>query len=300
MCILNLKYYYHRLTRCSRKNTNNYLGLPKDTLSGLLPKVDDIQILNTSDTGVSMMAKVNFTNPTPYTATIPWFNAHIYSNGSIIGEVVAKDATLQLGNNTGTVIHATWDPVRFGGEKAHQISRKLLSDYLSGKNTTLGFKTHRGSFPTMPLLGEAFSKLNFTIPTPRLKLPGGDDGEPGQSYIKEATFHIISSTASFKLASPLQHNTVYIDHINATAYYNHTEPIGQIISDEPFSAPPGLSQTPRLPVEWSPSRVGYGKLKEALGGKLKLDAVADVTIRMGNWAEKVRYEGKGIGAKVAI
>jgi hypothetical protein len=46
--------------------------------------------------------------------------------------------------------------------------------------------------------------------------------------------------------------------------------------------------------------VGYGKLKEALGGSLKLDAIANVTVRLGSWTEKIHYTGKGIGAKVSL
>jgi hypothetical protein len=276
----------------------------------LEPQVDELRILNTSDTGALLQARVNFTNPTPYTATIPYFSAHILTNGSMIGEAFARDVNLTLGNNTNNVIQVTWDPTSFGGEKSHQASQRLLSEYLSGKNTTLELKTHKDSFPSMPLLGKAFAKLNFTVPTPRMQLPGDgddDDGDgdgegdaPGMHFIRAATFHIFSSTASFTLASPLHYNTIYLEHINATAFYNHTEPVGQIINDQAFPAPPGLSNTPRLPVQWSPSHVGYDKLKEALGGGLKLDAVANVTIRMGNWVEQIQYTGKGIGAKVSL
>lgn len=248
-----------------------------------------------------MQARVNFTNPTPYTASVPHLNVHILKHGVVLGEAVATNVELELGNNTDNIIRATWDPSTFGGEEAEEIGRHLLSEFLSGKNTTLEIKTHRHSVPSMPQLGEALSKLNFTIPTPRLQLPGDDEDEAGDSrFIRDATFHLFSSSATFTLASPLLYNTVYLEHINATALWNHTEPVGRIITDEEFAAPPGLSQTPRLPVEWSPGHIGYDKMKEALGGRMKLDAVADVTIRMGNWVEEVHYTGTGIGAKVRL
>lgn len=275
--------------------------MPRNTFKALEPLVDDVRILNTSDTGVTMQARVNFTNPTPYTAFIPQLNVHLLGHGKVLGEATATNINLELGNNTGNMIEATWDPLRFSGRHGHIVGRRLLSDYLSGKNTTLGIRTHSGSIPTMPGLGEALSKINITIPTPHLSLPGDDDDAAGDSrFIRDTTFHIFSSTATFTLASPLQHNTVYLEAVNATAYYNHTEPIGQIVTDEAFAAPPGLSTTPKLPVEWSPSHIGYDKLKEALGGRLKLDAVADVTVRVGNWIEEIHYTGKGIGAKVSI
>lgn len=282
-------------------------GIPTDILGNIAPRIEDLRILNTSETGVSMQAKINFTNPTQYTATIPFLNVHILGDDVIIGEATARGIHLELGNNTGNIVHATWDPTRFGGKKAQEAAQSLLSGYLSGKNTTLGVRTHRGSVPTMPLLGEALSNLNITVPTPRLGLPGdgdsggGGDGDgPAQRFIRDATFHVFSSSATFTLASPLHHDLIYIEAINATAYYNHTEPVGQIVTHDPFPAPPGLSQTPRLPVRWSADKIGYDKLKAALGGGLKLDAVADVTVRIGKWVETIHYTGKGIGAKVRI
>lgn len=292
-------YLYHCLIGWVEFIADRALDLPGKTFEGLSPQVGEIRVMNTSETGVSLQASVNMTNPTPYTAQIPYLSIHILHNGLVLGEGVVKNVDLQLGNNTNIMVHATWDPVSFGGDKAHQIGRKLLSQYVSGKNTTLMAKTHRGSIPSVPLLGEALSKLNITIPTPKIRLPG-DDSEIGQRFIKDATFHVFSSTATFGLVSPLEFNTIYIEHVDAIAYYNHTEPVGHIVHDESFPAPPGLSETPRLPVEWSPGSIGYDKLKKAMGGSLKLDAVANVTIRLGNWVETMHYKGKGIGAKVRI
>ncbi|KAL3960096.1 hypothetical protein ACCO45_005213 [Purpureocillium lilacinum] len=276
--------------------------IPGDTVSALDPHVSDLRIMNTSTTGVSLQAKINLTNPTPYTATVPYINVHVMKHGFMIGEAIARDVDFQLGDNADIAVTATWDPMAFSGSRGQEVSRQLLSEYLSGKNTTLEIRTHRGTIPTMPIIGEALSKINITLNTPRVKLPGDDDDDSDDShgFIRDATFHILSSTAAFTLASPLHHNTVHIEYINATAFYNHTEPVGQILHDEPFDAPPGLSQTPRLPVKWSTSSVGFEKLKDALGGSLKLDAVADVTLRVGNWIQEVKYEGRGIGAKVSL
>ncbi|KAF4333728.1 hypothetical protein FBEOM_12463 [Fusarium beomiforme] len=276
-------------------------GLPGNVLSKLSPQVGEIEVTETTETGIQMRALVNLTNPTPYAAIVPYLSVHILHDGELLGEAISRNITFDLGKNTNLPVHATWDPVRFGGKKAHVIGRKLLSDYVSGKNTTLTARTHKRSVPNVPLIGEALSKINITLPTPRITVPGEDehDGEKPR-FITDATFHLFSSTATFTLLCPLRYNTLYIEHINATAFYNHTEPVGQIIHDKPFPATPGRSQTPRLPVIWSASSVGYGKLKEALGGSLKLDAIANVTVRLGSWTEKIHYTGKGIGAKVSL
>lgn len=279
--------------------SNLITGLPGNTLAKLRPKVGDVEVLNTSSTGMHMRALVNITNPTPYTAVIPYFNIHILNSGHVLGEATATNVKFSLGENINIPVDAVWDPLHFGGRQAHHVGRRLLSEYISGENTTLTATTHRGTVPNVPLIGEALSKINITMPTPRIRIPG-EDKDSEQRFIKDATFHIFSSSAAFTLLSPLQYNTIYLEYINATAFYNHTEPVGQIIYKEPLAVTPGRSETPRLPVNWSVGSVGYGKLKEALGGSLKLDAVADVTIRMGNWIEEIHYIGKGIGARVTF
>jgi len=169
--------------------------------------------------------------------------------------------------------------------------------YISGWNTTLTFQTHARSFAHQPTLGKALSNFPVTIPTPRLSLGNGDD-KP--HFIDDATFHLFSSTAQFTLLSPLQYSSIYIEHINATAFYNHTEPVGHIDYDLPFKVPPGSSVSPKLPVEWSFDSVGYEKLKNAIGGTLKFDAKGTVGIRLGQWSETVWYIGSGIGAEVRL
>ncbi|KAK2600155.1 hypothetical protein QQS21_005100 [Conoideocrella luteorostrata] len=275
--------------------------VPGDTLAALNPQVGEVHILNTSSTGVHIRTSVNVTNPTTYTASIPSMNIHILKGEHIIGDANVKGLHFRHGHNNDISVEATWDPDSFGGEKAHRAASRLLSEYLSGKNTTIRLKAHKDSIPTMPIIGKALSKLNITLSTPRLRLPGDDkDSQDGQGFIRDATFHILSSTASFTLASPLGHDSAHIEYINATAFYNHTEPLGHILYEESFDVPPGLSQTPRLPVQWSADHVGFDKLRDALGGTLKLDAVANVTVRLGYWVEQVNYEGMGIGAKISL
>ncbi|PHH76373.1 hypothetical protein CDD82_4030 [Ophiocordyceps australis] len=273
--------------------------IAQDSLTHLKPAVGDLRIVETWRTGIRLRASVNMTNVTPYTATIPYVNIHVMKQGFVLGEAIIQDAALKHGVNSDIIIGAIWDPTRFDGKEARQVGQRLVSDYLSGKNTTVQLQTHGKTFPSMPALGKGLSRFNVTLAAPRLKLPGSDGG--GDGFIRDAVFHLLSSTASFTLASPLKHDTLHIERINATAYYNHTEPVGQIVdTDTPFDAPPGLSQTPRLRVDWSPGRVGLGKLREAIGGSLKLDTRANVTVRLGDWVEDFGFEGRGIGARVSL
>ncbi|EKD13845.1 uncharacterized protein L3040_005536 [Drepanopeziza brunnea f. sp. 'multigermtubi'] len=264
----------------------------------LMPQVGDLRVLSTSKTSLNLQAKVNFTNPSEYSAQIPYINIHILCNGSIIGDATARNIVVRPGNNTDLVVQATWDPSRFGGKIAASIARELMSQYISGFNTTLTFQTHEGSIPHQPELGTALSKFNVTVPTPRLATNGPDSDKP--HFIDDATFHLFTSTATFTLISPLRYSTMFIESINATAFYNHTDPVGHILYDLPFEVPPGPSLTPKLPVDWSFGSVGYEALKKALGGTLELDAKGNVEIKLGQWRQSVWYVGSGIGARVTF
>jgi len=198
-------------------------------------------------------------------------------------------------------VEATWDPAKFGGKGAAEIGRELLSQYISGFNTTLTFQVHERSFPHQPKIGKALRNFPVKIPTPRISNPGIGDGDNDKPhFIDDATFHLLSSTAQFTLISPLQYSSIYIEDINAIAFWNHTEPVGHIIYDLPFKVPPGYSTSPKLPVNWSFNSVGYEAIQNALGGTLKLDAKGTVGIRLGQWTETVWYVGSGIGASVRL
>lgn len=55
-----------------------------------------------------------------------------------------------------------------------------------------------------------------------------------------------------------------------------------------------------MPVEWDVGGVGYEAFREAVGGRLKLDARAEVGVGVGRWGERVWFQGRGIGAGVRL
>lgn len=269
--------------------------MPSDLLGSISPRVGKVRILDTTSTSMHLEAVVNLTNPTSYTAYVPYVNVHVAKNGSVVGSVTAKHLNITRGDLADVLVTATWNPLE-AGDTAGRVGRELLSQYLSGYNVTMDIRTHRDSIPTVPLIGEALSQLNISLSAPKLSFGGDDGGE--DRFIRDATFHLFSSTATFTLVSPLHYNTIYIEMVNATAYYNHTEPVGRIAYDIPFAALPGSTRTPKLPVQWSVGSIGYDAVRKALGGDLKLDARANVTVRIKNWWETVWYTGNGIGAHI--
>ncbi|KAI3340267.1 hypothetical protein F4824DRAFT_452665 [Ustulina deusta] len=272
--------------------------LPNGAIGAINPKIGSIRLVDSSPDSLTLQALVNVTNPTAYTAYVPFVNVHLVTNDTVLGDGTIQNVDIRAGINTNLLVTATWSPAK-KDTHSRKIGRDLISQYLSGFNTSITVKPHLNTIPGQRLLCKALSRFNATFAVPRLSLPG-DSPDENSHFIRDASFHFLSSTATFTLVSPLKFDTLYLDFVNATALYNHTEPIGRILYDLPFAAPPGISETPRLPVEWSIGSVGYDAVRKAIGGKLELDASAIVDARLGNWKESLWYQGKGIGASVHL
>jgi hypothetical protein len=166
-------------------------------------------------------------------------------------------------------------------------------------------QAHNGTIPSQPALGNLLSQFPITVPAPHMSTDGPDDdpdappSDGKQHFIRSTTMHILSSTALFTLFSPFKSTTMYLTSLNATAFYEGHE-AGKILYDLPFAVPPGLSESPRLPVDWSFGSLGYEAIKKALGGQLKLNAFAIVGVRIGEWRETIWYKGGKIGANVRL
>lgn len=100
--------------------------------SSFQPKVFNLQVLTTGPSSLTLEALVNFTNPTEYTATVPYIDIHILNNGSLLGHATAKTITVGPGENFNMPVTAVWDPLTMGGEKARAVGIELLSQYISG------------------------------------------------------------------------------------------------------------------------------------------------------------------------
>jgi hypothetical protein len=101
-------------------------------IGSLAPKVGNLQIVGTSPTSLTLQLNVNFTNPTNYTASIPYFNINVLVNGTVLGQGVVRDSTMRPGNNTNLVVNVVWDPFTNSGEEGKVVGRELLSQYISG------------------------------------------------------------------------------------------------------------------------------------------------------------------------
>ncbi|KAI9815062.1 MAG: hypothetical protein M1827_002905 [Pycnora praestabilis] len=172
-------------------------------------KVGSLRILDTSAKTLLIQADVNFTNPTEYSATVPFVNINLLNNSTILGHATARNITVVPGDNKNMVVEALWDPQSQGGKEGEEVGKELLSQYISGTtpftleissgryNTTITLKTHNDTIPLQPALGKALSDFQVEIPTPKLTLPsrpghgnGEDDDDKddkGPHFIEDAT-----------------------------------------------------------------------------------------------------------------
>ncbi|KUM65364.1 hypothetical protein ACN42_g1706 [Penicillium freii] len=276
------------------------IGNPLDQIN---PRVVSLKLGSTTESSMLVSTQANFTNPTNYSATVPFVDLLILYNDTAVAHITARNISLGPGNNSYVPIDFFWCPLDAAGVDGVEAGRALFSSYVSSLNTTITIKSHRNTIPSLPGLGEALSVLNITVPVPRIYIPGepgSDDGDQKPRFIHDATFYLWSSTAEFILSSPLTENNILITSIDATAFYEKNEPIGRINNHEPFEVPPGISRSPRLPVDLDMGGVGYDALRKALGQSLEMDAVAKVGVLIGNYVDVILYHGKGIAAKVRI
>lgn len=95
-------------------------------------KVGNLQVLGTTETSLTIEALVNLTNPTQYSATVPFADVHILSNGSLFGHATAQAISIKPGRNINIPITAVWNPLEMGGQVAHAKAVDFLSQWLSG------------------------------------------------------------------------------------------------------------------------------------------------------------------------
>ncbi|KAF1921790.1 hypothetical protein BDU57DRAFT_489898 [Ampelomyces quisqualis] len=284
----------------------------KSRMAALNIRVGNLSIIGTTPTSITMQVYVNMTNPSNYSATVPYLSINILVNGTVLGQALIKDMHVKPGNNTNLIATALWDPFTNSGLKGRAVGSEMLSQYISGFNTSVTLQAHNGTIPAQPGLSHLMSKYPITLPAPHLSQPkpptdgdgdgdddGDDKGDEKDHFIQSTTMHLISSTATFTLNSPFHSTTMFITHLNATAYYKD-DPAGQILYDLPFAVPPGLSESPRIPVHWTLGGIGYDAVRNALGGHLKLAAFAHVGFRIGEWHERIWFRGGQIGANIRL
>lgn len=115
----------------------------KNAIGHLNPRVVSLQLGTTTESSLLVSTKLNFTNPTEYSATIPFVDTLMLYNGTAIAHIIAHNISVVPGNNTNVSVDFAWNPLEFGGMEGVEAGRALLSSYISGTRSVLvaEFKT---------------------------------------------------------------------------------------------------------------------------------------------------------------
>ena len=209
---------------------------------------------------------MNLTNPTNYSATVPFVDINILANNTLLGHATVKNLYVGPGNNTNIPVTAVWDPSTLGGKKGAAVGREFLSQYISGWNTTLTLQTHNGTIPALPALGHALSKFPATFPTPRLgssdppPSDGDGDGRADPHDIQDAALsagrYLCGGGADLSTEEGLRsavfrynHSDAYVDLVLAIgrAYASGAAPVlpaGDVTAPTPTTSAPVPTTTP--------------------------------------------------------
>ena len=137
------------------------LAISGGDLKGFSPQVGSLRILETTRSTLSLEAKINITNPTEYSAIVPYVNIKMLSNGTEIGHATARHVSVVPGPNHNILVEALWDPLTPSGQKGLAQGKELLSQYISGQQPQLD----RCFAPTLHPITKS-SRLQY-IPHPR-------------------------------------------------------------------------------------------------------------------------------------
>lgn len=108
------------------------LAISGGELKGFSPQVGSLRVMDTTRSTLSLEAKINITNPTEYSAIVPYVNIKLLSNGTEIGHATARNIAVVPGPNHNILVEAFWDPLTPSGQKGIAQGKELLSQYISG------------------------------------------------------------------------------------------------------------------------------------------------------------------------
>lgn len=101
-------------------------------LKGFAPAVGDLEIRDTTATTIGLIANVNITNPTPYSADVPFVNINVLYNDTVVANISMTDVHIHPRRNSKLPFTARWDPRGLSGREGAEKGRDLLSKHISG------------------------------------------------------------------------------------------------------------------------------------------------------------------------
>ena len=99
-----------------------------------------MELGTTTESSVVIKTTVNFTNPTKYSATVPFVDFVLLYNSTAVAHMTARDVSVAPGNNSGVQVDLLWNPLASGGPSGVKAGRDMVSQYVSGKSRFPGYR----------------------------------------------------------------------------------------------------------------------------------------------------------------
>ncbi|KAG0261894.1 hypothetical protein DFQ27_002722 [Actinomortierella ambigua] len=289
-------------TRTTQKGLGGLIGVP--------PKLEQIDVVDSTENSLTIKARLVLINPSSISASLGSLSFFWGYNGFLVGLATVPSAALVPGPNTIETLgmmdssldcrqrrnDPTCDP-----DDAAQAARAFLSGYISGDNTTAIDILGHAESTKIPLLQPLISSLTIRSSLPVME----------QDFLLSTTMYLLSSSIVLELLNPLD-TPIWVLYINGTAFYKD-EPLGHIRVDferdittpKPIEIPAndhqdensGYTKTPRLPVSFELSSIGYEALKQALGGTLEVGILCHIKARVGNMVQWIDYHKDSVPTK---
>ncbi|KAF9407317.1 hypothetical protein BGZ94_002753 [Podila epigama] len=283
----------------------------KDKMASVHYITFNLDVVDSTEHSLTVKVTLVLFNPSKISATLGDLSFLWSYGGFEIGMATSPELQLEVGNNTieaygmmNPSLHCArrrYDP-SCDPEEAVAAAREFISKYISGDNST-SIKVQGYSESThIPLLRPMME--TFAIES---SLPSVD-----QDFLISATMYLLSSSLVLELQNPLD-TVITVLYINGTASYKN-ETLGHILVDfekdiaapKPIVIPAndhqnetsGYAKTPRLPVMFDLSSVGYEALRKALGGSLDVDVLCHIKARVGAMVMWVDFIKDGVNANV--
>lgn len=112
---------------------DNVIAPSGNPLGQLNSRVVSLQVGDTTESSMSVHTLVNFTNSTPYSATIPFIDLLILYNNTAVAHLTARNQSIVPGNNSYVSFELFWCPMSSSGIDGIEAGRALFSSYISGE-----------------------------------------------------------------------------------------------------------------------------------------------------------------------
>lgn len=295
----------------TKNNDTNLLLNRLITSANIL--IDQIIYVDSSPAQLSLLVDFKATNPVNISfATEEEISIAYLYNKTQVGSVSFQKLEIGRGD----------EPQDFTAlikiENISKYSSELLSHIISGVPVVLDIHGNAGSLHFAKLIENVqvrnvkIPEIQFAQPESVTKdssnsedffssedSPNSDDSKPSHSpFLLSTVIHIWTSEIEITVFNPLFNTEIAVQIVSCRAVYEG-ELLALVEGSDLILIPPGVYQTPRIPIQISKG-LGADILRKAINGELQVEVVANLEARIGSFSSDLIYNGRGLTATIKL